>query len=319
MILPYRKILLFVLLLFVILFLMNLWMDKETYPHYPLQYGEAFHPEVKADVIIMGASHATHGIHPRYLEIDHIKVFNFAFNGASPIFNLNWYEKVFRPNYPKPSCVIYGVHWVMFDGQFLQRRFEQDSKYFPFHFFLKELQDLRSLSILLLNRFAFIRERRQIVPRIFRKKREGEVYPVSRYYHGYIPFETRRNLDKRDLANPKVDPDQLKAFETLLNDFEREKIKVIFVEAPDYIPGRDSSTREMNMQLIQKIARERSIPFLNYESGEVTEINYTRDYYVDWAHLNGKGSEAFSKLLRKDLETLGFLELFSKTRDGQGS
>ena len=75
---PYRKILLFTLLLFVILFLMNLWMDKETYPHFPLQYGEAFHPKVKADVIIMGASHATHGIHPRYLEIDHLKVFQLC-------------------------------------------------------------------------------------------------------------------------------------------------------------------------------------------------------------------------------------------------
>ena len=313
---PYRKIVLFVLLLLVILFLMNLWMDKETYPHYPLQYGEVFHPKVKADVIIMGASHATHGIHPRYLEIDHIKVFNFAYNGASPIFNLNWYEKVFQPNYPKPSCVIYGVHWVMFDGQFLQRRLEQDSKYFPFHFFLKELQDPRSLSALLLNRFAFIRERRQIMPRIFKKKREGEVYPVSRYYQGYIPFETKRDLDKKDLVNPKIDPDQLKAFETLLNEFERERIKVIFVQVPDYIPGRDSSTMEMNMQLLQKIARERNIPFLNYESGKVTEINYIRDYYVDWAHLNGRGSEAFSKLLRNDFETQGFLKLFSKAREG---
>ena len=95
---PYRKLLLFTLLLFVILGLMNLWMDKETYPHFPLQYDEAFHPKVKADVIIMGASHATHGVHPGYLEIDHLKVFNFAFNGASPLFNLNWFQKVFRPN-----------------------------------------------------------------------------------------------------------------------------------------------------------------------------------------------------------------------------
>jgi len=309
---PYRKILLFTLVLFVILVLMNLWMDKETYPHFPLQYDEAFHPKVKADVIIMGASHATHGIHPRYLEIDHLKVFNFAFNGAGPLFNLNWFQKVFKPNYPRPSCVIYGVHWVMFDGQFLQRKFEQDSKYFPFQFFIEEFRDLRGLGTLLLNRFAFIRERRQILPRLFKKKRQGEVYPVSRYYQGYIPFETQRDLDKKDNANPKIDPDQLKAFEALLNEFERDRIRVIFVEIPDYIPGRDSSTMERNMELIQKIAKERNIPFLNYETERVTEINYNPDYYVDWAHLNGKGSEAFSKLLRSDFESQGFLKLLSK-------
>ena len=313
---PYRKILLFTLLLFVILGLMNLWMDKETYPHFPLQYDEAFHPRVKADVIIMGASHATHGVHPGYLEIDHLKVFNFAFNGASPLFNLNWFEKVFKPNYPRPSCVIYGVHWVMFDGQFLQRKFEQDSKYFPFRFFLKEFRDLKGLGALLLNRFAFIRERRQILPRLFKKKRQEEVYPVSRYYQGYIPFETRRDLEKKDLANPRIDPDQLKAFEALLSEFERDRIKVIFIGIPDYIPGRESSTMEKNMELIQKIARERNIPFLNYETERVTEINYNRDYYVDWAHLNGKGSEAFSKLLRSDFESGEFNNCFSKARGG---
>ena len=50
MTLPYRKILLFLLILVVLLFLMNLWMDKETYPHFSLQYREAFDPKVKADV-----------------------------------------------------------------------------------------------------------------------------------------------------------------------------------------------------------------------------------------------------------------------------
>ena len=150
------------------------------------------------------------------------------------------------------------------------------------------------------------------MPRIFKKKRQGEVYPVSRYYQGYIPFETQRDLDKKDLANPKIDPDQLKAFEELLNEFERDRIRVIFVEIPDYIPGRNSSTLERNMELIQKIAKERNIPFLNYETERVTEINYNRNYYVDWAHLNGKGSEAFSKLLRSDFESQGFLKLFSK-------
>jgi hypothetical protein len=295
---------------------MNVWMDKETYPHFPLQYDEAFHPKVKADVIIMGASHATHGVHPGYLEIDHLKVFNFAFNGASPLFNLNWFQKVFKPNYPRPSCIIYGVHWVMFDGQFLQRKLEQDSKYFPFHFFLEEVRDLRGLGTLLLNRFAFIRERRQILPRLFKKKRQGEVYPVSRYYQGYIPFETQRDLEKKDLANPKLDPDQLKAFEELLSEFERDRIRVIFVEIPDYIPGRDSSTMERNMEVIQKIAKERNIPFLNYETERVTEINYNRDYYVDWAHLNGKGSEAFSKLLRSDFEREPFRKCLSRALDG---
>lgn len=314
--LPYRKILLFLLILVAILFLMNLWMDRETYPHFALQYGEAFAPKIRADVIIMGASHATHGVHPRYLETDRVKVFNFAFNGASPVFNLNWYRKVFQPNHPRPSCVIYGVHWVMFDSQFLQRRFEQDSKYFPLKFFLGEFGDVRTLNTLVLNRFAFIRERRQIMPRIFKKKQPKDVYPVSRYYHGYIPFETRRDLDKPDLANPRIEPGQVKAFEELLDEFRRDGVRVVFVQIPDYIPGRRSSTMEGSMNLIKRIAGERGIPLFDYETGKVTEINYNRDYYVDWAHLNGKGSEAFSRVLRDDLEASGFYQNWQKAKDG---
>jgi hypothetical protein len=77
------------------LILMNYWMDYEPNPHYPLQYDEVFHPKVKADLVILGASQATHGINPRYLESEHLKVFNFALDGAPPSFYLKWYNQIF--------------------------------------------------------------------------------------------------------------------------------------------------------------------------------------------------------------------------------
>jgi lysophospholipase L1-like esterase len=201
----------------------------------------------------------------------------------------------------------------MFDGQFLKRRLEQDSHYFPSQFFLNEIREFKSFKALLLNRLAFIRERKQIMTRLFKKKRQKELYDVSKYYHGYIPFEAERNLSKKDVISPAVDPNQLNAFEELLNEFERGKIKVVFVQVPGYIPGRDSSMLTKNMELIQRIAAERNIPFFNYETEMVTEINYNREYYADWAHLNGKGSEAFSTLLKRDLE--GFLKKSVKSNE----
>ncbi len=296
---------LFVLGLLLILILIDHWMDHEFYPHWPLQYHEVFHPKVNADVIILGASHATHGIHPRYLESDHLKIFNFSMNGASPSFNLKWYKKIFQRHYKKPSHIIYGVHWVMFDSQFLKRRFEQDSKYFPFRFFVKEMRDLKTLKALLLNRFAFIRERKQLVPRLVElfKKKHREVYPKSKYYQGYIPFETKRDLTKV-VVNPKIEEFQLSAFEELLNEFERQGIKVIFVQVPGYLYGVDSSMLLENTKLLKKIAEERKIPFLDYETERKTAINTNAAFFSDSAHLNGKGSEAFSKLLKKDLDGL---------------
>src|SRR4030042_1056875 len=101
---PLKKMAVFLLLLFLILILMDYWMDYEPNPHYPLHYEEIFHRKVNADLVILGASQATHGINPKYLETEHLKVFNFALNGAPPSFYLKWYN-IFRHHYRKPSYV----------------------------------------------------------------------------------------------------------------------------------------------------------------------------------------------------------------------
>jgi hypothetical protein len=302
---PYRKVFLFGLILVVLLFLMDRWMDREFYPHYPLQYDEVFHPKVNANVIILGASHATHGINPKHLESEGSRIYNFAMNGASSSFTLNWYKKIFQRHYKKPSHILYGVHWTMFDSQLLTRRLEQDSKYFPFSFFVEEMGNPKTLKALLLNRFSLIRERKQLLSRVVQlfKEKHREVYIKSAYYQGFIPFETKRNLNA-EAVDPKVEQAQFNAFEELLNEFEREGIKVIFVQVPEYLYGIDSSTLSKNTNLLKKIAEERKIPFLNYETERRTAINTNRDFFSDAAHLNGKGSEAFTKLLKHDLNGL---------------
>jgi hypothetical protein len=297
----FKKAILFFSILFIILILMNQWMDRELNPHYPLQYGEVFHPKVKADVIILGASHATHGINPKYLERDRFRVYNFSLNGAGPLFNLTWYKKIFRHHYPQPLYVIYAVHWIMFDDQLLKRTFEQDSHYFPLHFFLKELKEFKTAQRLLLNRFALIRERKHLAGRLFQKIFR-EVYLPSKYYNGFIPFERRGTLDEEERVNPKNSPAQIKAFEELLDALGRDGVKVIFVHLPGYLPGRGDSNISEGMQLLNKISREREIPFLNYETEKISEINTDKTLFSDIVHLNEKGSDRISSLLRIDLE-----------------
>jgi len=299
---PLKKMAFFFLLLLLILILMNYWMDYESYPHYPLQYDEVFHPKVNADMVILGASQAAHGINPRYLEEEHLKVFNFALDGAPPSFYLKWYKNVFRHYYRKPSYVIYAVHWVMFEDTFHGRRFESDSKYFPFPFFIRQLRDVKSLQTLLFNRFAFSKGRKDVLSSLFKKRRE--VYPKTKYYNGFIPFKERKKLQKTVVVNPEVNPVQLEAFEQLLNDFERDGIKVIFVQVPGYLYGRDDQNISKNVQLLMGIAEKRGIPFLDYETERISSINSNADLFADWTHMNEKGSEAFSKLLKQDLENL---------------
>ncbi len=298
-----RKGGLFVGVLVLILMLMDTWMDRELYPHYPLQYEEVFSPRVKADVVILGASHATHGINPRHLETDNLRVFNFALNGAGPRFYWEWYQKIFSRYYPKPRCIIYAVHWIMFDDQLLKRKFEMDSKYFPPHFFLKIFWNVESGRSLLLNRFAFIRERKQLAGRLF-GKRYRDVYPVQKYYRGFIPFETKRNLNNIDPVVPCNKETEMNAFERLLDAFEKDGIRVIFVQVPGYLPGRQGSEFSETTRLLHQIAQRRQIPFLDYETEKVSAINTDQTLFSDWAHLNEKGSEAFSKMLARDLNLL---------------
>jgi len=289
-------------ILFVILVFMNFWMDHELNPHYPLQYSEAFNPKVNANVIIMGASHTAHGINPKYLEEGDLKIYNFSMDGAGPFFNLRWYKRIFQLHYPKPFCVIYGVHWGMFDERVVQRKIEQDSKYFPYYLLLNEFRRLQAIKTVILNRFAFIRERKQLTERLFQKTRH--VVVLSKYYNGFIPYERKGGLEKKRDITPKNSETQINAFEELLDEFEKSRIEVIFVQVPGYFPARNSSNIEESMKLINEIAEKRKILFLDYDTKKITNINTDPSMFSDWIHLNEKGSDAFSKLLRGDLEFL---------------
>jgi hypothetical protein len=299
---PLKKIAVFFLLLFVILILINYRMDHEPNPHYPLQYDEVFHPKVNADLVILGASQATHGINPKYLEMEHLKVFNFALNGAPPAFYLEWYNKIFRHYYRKPSYVIYAVHWMMFEDKIHGRRFENDSRYFPFKFFITQLMDSKSLQTLLFSRFAFSKWRKQVLSLLFNKKRDR--FPKQKYYNGFIPFKEREKLQKTVIVKPEINPVQWRAFEELLNGFERDGIKVIFVQTPGYLHGREGQHISRNVQRLKGVAEKRRIPFLDYETERISSINTNPHLFADWTHMNEKGSEAFSKLLKQDLEDL---------------
>ncbi len=292
----------------VILFVINLWLGQEFNPHYPLQYNEVFRPQVRANVVIMGASQSAHGIHPKYLETDQVKVFNFSMDGAPPSFNLDWYRKIFRPHYPRPICVIYGVHWVMFDNHILQRRLEQDSHYFPRAFLFQELlsfngfHDLQVSKTLLLNQIPLLRGRKMLAEWILRGR--GDHFVLSRYYHGFVPYERRGRVEKSRNISPQDSQTEIQAFEALLDEFEKDKIKVVFVQGPTYFPARKGSKIEKTMETIQQIAGRRNIPFLDYETRNLTDINTDPSMFSDWVHLNEKGSDAFSMRLQRDLVPL---------------
>jgi lysophospholipase L1-like esterase len=130
------------------------------------------------------------------------------------------------------------------------------------------------------------------------------VVVLSKYYNGFIPYERKGGLDKKKDITPKNSEAQIKAFEELLDEFEKSKIQVILVQVPGYLPARDSSNIEESMKLINKIVEKRRILFVDYDTKRITNINTDPSMFSDWIHLNEKGSDAFSKLLKGDIESL---------------
>jgi len=97
--------------------------------HYYGQYYELFEQVYAADTLIIGTSHAAHGVHPLYLDeaFADRNFFNFALNGATPSYYLKWYDILKKEaEYPLPKTVIWCVDWFMCDSGWLWRRISYD-------------------------------------------------------------------------------------------------------------------------------------------------------------------------------------------------
>lgn len=124
------------------------------------------------------------------------------------------------------------------------------------------------------------------------------------FYKGYIPWEANFTGHNAGNAGTSYKPEEKKSFISLLDQFEEDGIPVVFVMAPEYLPGRNAPQFERMLEIISEIATERNIPFLNYNTDLVSEINYDYTCYSDWGHLNDKGAHLFSQNLYGDLNDI---------------
>ena len=122
---------------------------------------------------------------------------------------------------------------------------------------------------------------------------------TSEYYKGYIPWDVPfagGTTTVGCIHNRR----EWRAFESLLDQFEADGIKVIFVECPEY-SGWKSSDRKLHNHELAEVAEARGIPFLNYNDALASPFNDDNTNYSDWGHMSKKGSTAFSKILAEDL------------------
>lgn len=104
------------------------YKNRESY-HYYGQFYEMYENMYNADTIIIGTSHAAHGINPLYLEeeVTDRSFYNFALNGSNPSYYVDWFKLFEKTGYPQPKTVIFCVDWFMFDSGWLWRRIDFDT------------------------------------------------------------------------------------------------------------------------------------------------------------------------------------------------
>lgn len=277
--------------------------------HYAAQFKEAFRPQFKEDGIILGSSHATHGIRPTLLDRTGTRFYNYALNGTSPDYYLEWYSRVFRPNHPVPRACILHVDWFISNKGWLFREFEHDSQYLPARVFRDLLfgdNDLRA-SDLLMNRYPVLKHRKNLKSTIALRKGD-ERFVAEGYDRGFVPYRIpyapgNFHLPQRIRMTTISRKDSADLY-ALVDLVRKDGTQVILLMAPEFGIDSLSYTTMSSIRCFERLAKAEGIPFLNYNTDHRSWLNDRVDHFSDWGHLNDEGSKAFSTMLANDIRPL---------------
>lgn len=271
--------------------------------HYKKQYESATDKKTNYNGIILGSSHATHGIRPTFINNKKHRFYNFAFNGANPEFVYNWYNHFIKPKKIKPGYCIYALDFFMFDKSILSRSFEQDAEYFSHDLFMNLLSDNRfNAKTLIHNRYPFLKHRTKFAHSLRFEKGIG-FFDINNYDSGYISYTNPFADDQWFVPNIEysIESTQLEYFEKTIKQFKSDGVMLIFVFVPEYGITADTYREMIALKAIDSLANKHNIPIFNYNTQLRSELNENRALFTDWGHLNHYGSELFSKKLKHDI------------------
>lgn len=313
-----RRFGVFLLLVGCIFGTINWWQTKYNIEpkHYKKHYDHInSRPQNDGEGMIIGSSHAVHGIRPSVLDQTGIRWYSYALNGTNPAFYQKWYNEYFKERVPKAKYCIYEIDWFMFWDHWLWRKFEHDAQHLPNSTFLKLAIGNKDFSFgdLLQNKFPFCKFKNSLLSSLKRKSGDP-IYIDSSYDRGFIEqrtpytpyaFEqnsTLFNIEGKDTLHVSISAQQVNLFEAFISELQRNNIQLIFVMAPECGIPVSSYEASPTVQYIQQFARLRNIPFLNYNTSLRSTLNDSTSNFSDWGHLSCKGSLQFSQQLAKDIQ-----------------
>lgn len=248
-----------------------------------------------ADIYIMGSSRAVRGF--QFSEINGLKAFNYGRAGSNPKYHYQLYVDFIKPNWKKkPKYIIYEIDWFSFDERSLKNNIEIDFSYMPNHIFINYLiKNPNEIDKSIVNRFYTFKANQKDFSHL------KYLFSTNNKYSSDSNKKQTDNIVNAKLGDSGlIDDVQLYYLLKLISAIKQDGIKLIFVQIPEFRPLKNSAQINHNNSFITYIANLYNVDFINYNKS-LNYINYNKDYYVDFTHLNNNGLKEFSKYLVNDL------------------
>lgn len=272
-------------------------------------WNDIYRGNICADLVVVGSSRAWCGYNTYILDsLLHCNSYNLGLDGHYFDMQLVRYQTYRRYN-SKPKVVIVNADFSTLGATTSHAQYERE-QFFPYicdETLIDAVKDKKDISILerflpLFRYYGYRDDYEDGVLAFFGKTK----FTDGGMYKGYRGDEDSWKvgpLPERDSIKIETfDVPTIKLFVTFIEHLSKEDIKVVFVKSPVYEDFYQFINLQKSDSIFNAIAKHYNIPVLDYY---LSDINKDTSNFINYTHLNKKGSELFTMKLCRDLDSLG--------------
>lgn len=250
---------------------------------------------IRSDIVVFGASTATHHFEPSSFENRlGMTFYNAGFNGTSIFHHYAFLQGTLRNHHPK--VVILAANAGDFKKSNLSyERLYLLLPYYDSHPFLRPIIELKSPleKLKLLSRIypynstIFTTIIRNPVFADYNLKRKEDV-------QGYIPLNRnwRKPIEEEaNNENYEIDTNKVKMFKSFIEECKQSSVNLYIVTSPRFVREKKE---DASVRIMEKIASDSGVRLINLYKDSVFENHI--EYFADKIHLNPTGATVVSNL-----------------------
>ena len=280
-----------------------------------LVWNDIFDGEINSDVVVYGSSRAWVHISPKILTDSlGLSAYNLGVDGHSVCLQKLRHEQFLKYNRP-PEVVIYSLDFFTLRKKVGFYNYQQ---FFPYMIFDEDIYrgsqsfDFFDRSDFVLPLIRYSHQSSELFDALYDLYVKDTVIPYRRdrgYKGEDLIWDESVRIDKGGKAiNLKMGLDEKKWFESILDDYNRLGVQVVFVYSPEHLSAQNYVlNRDEVLSVYKSYAQEYNIPFLDYSSSTLCKDSSN---FYNSVHLHQKSAEEFSRLLASDL--MGFIKTENK-------